>query len=225
MKRYLIYFSYLGTRFRGSQKQFNKGIPVCPTETVQSLLEFGLSQLKPINQPVVYPASRTDQGVHALCTAAHVDLVFFNDHSIYSIIKLLNTFFTKHDFDIRVLSVREVPNSFSARHSVLRKKYLYRFAVVNSHALPELPIKRTSSRSPYWRRTAATSSLARNSMLSLLLKLLPYSSAPKTSGRSWADLPTNPTTSGQKGVLRAVSFEKVFPCCQHQKVPVLIFTR
>uniref|UniRef100_A0A146M7L6 tRNA pseudouridine synthase n=1 Tax=Lygus hesperus TaxID=30085 RepID=A0A146M7L6_LYGHE len=142
MKRYLIYFSYLGTRFRGSQKQFNKGIPVCPTETVQSLLEFGLSQLKPINQPVVYPASRTDQGVHALCTAAHVDLVFFNDHSIYSIIKLLNTFFTKHDFDIRVLSVREVPNSFSARHSVLRKKYLYRFAVVNSHALPELPIKK-----------------------------------------------------------------------------------
>ncbi|BES92346.1 tRNA pseudouridine synthase [Nesidiocoris tenuis] len=142
MKRYLIYFSYLGTRFRGSQKQFNKGIPVCPTETVQSLLEHGLAQLRPINQPVVYPASRTDQGVHALCTAAHVDIVFYNDLTIYGIMKSLNSFFHRHDFDIRVLNVREVPNTFSARYSVLRKRYLYRFAVANSLALPELPIKK-----------------------------------------------------------------------------------
>lgn len=86
MNRYLIYFSYIGTRFkydtflnhvfrsfclklvltfflssnRGVQKQYDKGIPLFKNETIQSLLESALLELKkkPLNIPVVYPASR-----------------------------------------------------------------------------------------------------------------------------------------------------------------------
>lgn len=50
----------------------------------------------------IYLFLRTDQGVHALCTAAHVDLEF-NEDVLYSyhIIRNLNTFLTKRKYDIR----------------------------------------------------------------------------------------------------------------------------
>lgn len=106
MNRYLIYFSYIGTRFKGVQKQYDKGVPLFKNETIQSLLESALLQLKrkPLNIPVVYPASRTDQGVHALCTAAHVDLEFYNGQKpIYHIIHAMNKFFKVENHDIRYL--------------------------------------------------------------------------------------------------------------------------
>uniref|UniRef100_A0A023F0N7 tRNA pseudouridine synthase n=1 Tax=Triatoma infestans TaxID=30076 RepID=A0A023F0N7_TRIIF len=145
MKRYLIYFSYLGTQFRGLQKQYRKGTPIYETETIQSILEIGLKNLKnsPLNEPVIYPASRTDQGVHALCTAAHVDLEFENDVTpVYHIISNLNTFLTKRNYDIRILSARVVPEHFSARYSVVKKRYTYRFAVLKPDVLPDIPNKK-----------------------------------------------------------------------------------
>lgn len=146
MNRYLIYFSYIGTRFKGVQKQYDKGVPLFKNETIQSLLESALLQLKrkPLNIPVVYPASRTDQGVHALCTAAHVDLEFYNGQKpIYHIIHAMNKFFKVENHDIRVLNVQLVPDTFSARYSAIRKTYLYRFAVVKPDALPHVPYKST----------------------------------------------------------------------------------
>ncbi|KAK9501717.1 hypothetical protein O3M35_012392 [Rhynocoris fuscipes] len=142
MKRFLIYFSYIGTNFRGVQKQFSKGQPIYENETVQSVLEQGLKKLKkkPLNEPFVYPASRTDQGVHALCTAAHVDLEFEKDSvPVNLIISNLNSYFTRNNYDIRILSVRVVPDTFSARYCAVKKRYLYRFAVLKSGVLSDIP--------------------------------------------------------------------------------------
>ncbi|XP_014241622.1 tRNA pseudouridine synthase-like 1 [Cimex lectularius] len=137
MKRYLINFSYIGTRFRGVQKQFNKGVPVFEFETVQSVLDSAFLKIinKPLNTPKIYVASRTDQGVHALHAAAHVDLEFVRPNTTEEIISNLNYYLTKKDFDIRILSLKEVPDEFHARYSAVRKKYLYRFAVVKPESL------------------------------------------------------------------------------------------
>lgn len=131
---------------RGVQKQFSKGVPVYPLQTVQSLLEIALLNLKkkPLNKPIVYVASRTDTGVHAFCNAGHVDLEF-PEHvqSVYGIIHSLNRFLTKGQYDLRVLGMQVVPPTFSARHSVSKKRYLYRFAILKPDVLTHLPIKRS----------------------------------------------------------------------------------
>ncbi|KAL1137992.1 hypothetical protein AAG570_009687 [Ranatra chinensis] len=109
------------------------GIPVHPTQTIQSVLEIGLSRLKikPLNEPKLFPCSRTDRGVHALSTTAHCDLEFpEGTDSISVIIHSLNSFLLRNDFDIRILDAKIVPDNFSARYSAIKKTYLYRFAVL-----------------------------------------------------------------------------------------------
>jgi tRNA U38,U39,U40 pseudouridine synthase TruA len=48
---------------------------------------------------------RTDQGVHALKTAAHCDLDFPQDKQPHQIIHTVNSYLTKKDFDIRYVSI------------------------------------------------------------------------------------------------------------------------
>ena len=62
--KYLITFSYDGSKYFGYQKQPNK-------PTVQQEIENVLTQLNS-NKPVIISASgRTDSGVHALNQKAH----------------------------------------------------------------------------------------------------------------------------------------------------------
>lgn len=82
MQRYLLRFAYDGTNFLGSQKQSKRIPPHLWTEnyvfndrkTVQGAIESFLIRLRPINEPRLHLASRTDKGVHALSTTAIVDL-------------------------------------------------------------------------------------------------------------------------------------------------------
>ncbi|XP_065206524.1 tRNA pseudouridine synthase-like 1 [Planococcus citri] len=130
-KRYLIYFSYIGTMFKGVQRQINRNLEAnVDPSTVQGLLEFALCRLRPKNDVVLYLSSRTDQGVHALKTAAAVDLEFNHDIQPLYIHNYLNGFFDEADLDIRVLDVLQVSKDFNPRRLPLWRKYIYRFATI-----------------------------------------------------------------------------------------------
>ncbi|KAL1463127.1 hypothetical protein WDU94_014911 [Cyamophila willieti] len=132
-KRYLLHFGYIGTDFSGVQRQIPYGVNFqSDVYTVQGLLENGLSRLYPLNEPRVYPSSRTDAGVHAIKSTAHVDLEFYHEHqhNPYNICKQINRFFLKANLDIRLQNVVQVPDNFSARFDAIWRKYVYRVAVI-----------------------------------------------------------------------------------------------
>ncbi|KDR22354.1 hypothetical protein L798_02012, partial [Zootermopsis nevadensis] len=139
MTRYLLFISYIGTRFRGAQKQVvNAELTKSDPETVQGILEICSKSFKPVNEPHVYISSRTDRGVHALCSSAHVDLER-NGCLKYDPAHLTvayNRYFINANVDLRVQSVHIVPETFHARYSVKSRTYLYRLAVRNPDAPP-----------------------------------------------------------------------------------------
>lgn len=111
--RYLITFSYDGSKYFGYQKQ--KGV-----NSVQEDLEKVLSLIK--NKPVSVCASgRTDAGVHANGQCAHFDI----DINITPD-KLKNALNGLLNGNIYVKSVVEVPDTFHARFDVKQKEYIYK---------------------------------------------------------------------------------------------------
>lgn len=137
--RYLLRFSYLGTRYRGMQRQSSR--PCTEHWTVQGAIEAALGQLRPLNsEPVLVLASRTDTGVHAVESAAHVDfrpanplLQFQPEHLATS----LNHILGRHKHDILIRDVLQVPDWFHARYLARWRSYRYRLAVLKSTAFGE----------------------------------------------------------------------------------------
>ncbi|XP_047021567.1 tRNA pseudouridine synthase-like 1 [Helicoverpa zea] len=139
--RYLTFFSYIGTRFRSSEKIWLKeGRNYPDLESIQGLMEFALLRLKSMNYPSLTLSSRTDGGVHALNTSAHFDLERFGS-SIYNtenITYTLNKFFYQHNYSIFVKKCIRVHDNFHARHQAIGRTYLYRLAVKKDEVvLPE----------------------------------------------------------------------------------------
>ncbi|XP_022127958.2 tRNA pseudouridine synthase-like 1 isoform X1 [Pieris rapae] len=132
--RYLLYFSYIGTTFRSSEKLWMKmGRNYPDPESVQGIMEIALLKFKSENYPAVNLSSRTDGGVHALNTSAHIDLVLRSGTKLYhqdSIPYELNKFFLKRDISIFVKKAIRVNDHFSARRNAISRTYLYRFAVL-----------------------------------------------------------------------------------------------
>lgn len=111
--RYLITFSYDGSKYYGYQKQKN-------IKTVQDELERALSLIN--NKVVIVSASgRTDAGVHAINQCAHFDL----DIKITpdKLKKALNSLL---DGDIYIKDIKEVSSEFHARFNVKKKEYIYK---------------------------------------------------------------------------------------------------
>lgn len=111
--RYLITFSYDGSKYFGYQKQ--KGV-----NSVQEDLEKVLSLInnKPVN---VCASGRTDAGVHANGQCAHFDIAINITPD-----KLKNALNGLLNGNIYVKSVFEVPDTFHARFDVKQKEYIYK---------------------------------------------------------------------------------------------------
>lgn len=110
--RYLISFSYDGTKFHGFQRQND-------VENVQSTLESALN--KYFNQPIVIKGSgRTDAGVHAMHQCAHFDI---NGKVTKKDINNLNNILQNK---IHIKDLKKVNDDFHARHSVRSKTYVYK---------------------------------------------------------------------------------------------------
>ena len=111
--RYLINFSYDGSKFKGYQKQKK-------LRTIQGEIEKALLSIN--NKETKFTSSgRTDASVHAYNQYGHCDI----DVSIteYKLKSALNTLLPD---DIYVKNVKEVDNEFHARYMVYKKEYVYK---------------------------------------------------------------------------------------------------
>ena len=115
--RYMMTFSYDGSKYNGYQKQPN-------IETIQSVLEDKLTQINSNNKVNVSASGRTDSGVHALNQKAHFDLKIELpvDRLKHSLNKMLPP-------SIYVKDIKIVSEEFHARFDVKRKKYVYKINV------------------------------------------------------------------------------------------------
>ncbi|KAK0061225.1 tRNA pseudouridine synthase-like 1 [Biomphalaria pfeifferi] len=130
MGRFLIYFAYIGTKYRGIQIQptIIKG-NVIPT--VQGVLHESLSKLRPANEYKIFLSSRTDTGVHALKNACHVDLTHPVEGKEYNpevMVSVLNYHLKLKNEEIRILKIKKVPKHFHCRLNASGRKYVYRLA-------------------------------------------------------------------------------------------------
>ena len=111
--KYLIKFSYDGSKFNGFQR-LNDGV------TVQGEIEKALSTIDK-REVLLKGAGRTDRGVHAFNQAASFD--FLNDVPAERLINAINSIVKPY---IYVNSCTIVEDDFHARFSVKRKKYTYK---------------------------------------------------------------------------------------------------
>nr|XP_022918176.1 tRNA pseudouridine synthase-like 1 isoform X2 [Onthophagus taurus] len=136
MRRYLINLSYIGTGFRGIQRQ-TPSVDIDDPTTIQGQIEMGLKLLKPSYMSSCAVSSRTDAGVHALHTTLHVDLTRPNNepYDPKTITIQLNKKFSKSFLPIRILSTYLVPNTFHCRREALSRTYMYRLCVIKYNGL------------------------------------------------------------------------------------------
>jgi len=115
--RYLITFSYDGTKFNGYQKQ--KGL-----RTVQGEIEFALKFISGGEEINIHSSGRTDRGVHAINQKAHFD--FNKKITLHKLKSALNTYTGN---DIYIKDIIEVDEDFHARYMVKKKEYIYKINV------------------------------------------------------------------------------------------------
>ncbi len=112
--RYRLDIRYDGTGFSGWARQPDR-------RTVQGVLEDALGTVLRLPATLTV-AGRTDAGVHATGQVAHLDVpigALPPDQLARRLARLLPA-------DVRVGAVREVPRTFDARFSALRRHYRYR---------------------------------------------------------------------------------------------------
>ncbi len=112
--RYLITFSYDGSKYKGYQKQ--------PKEkTIQGELEKALKTINGHKKVGVYASGRTDAGVHAYNQKAHFDL----DIKHITPEKLKEGLNSLLPDDIYIKNAEIVNDDFHARFNVKAKEYIY----------------------------------------------------------------------------------------------------
>ena len=112
--RYLMTFSYDGSKYSGYQKQPKK-------KTIQSEIEKVLKKINSEQKVDIHASGRTDAGVHALNQKAHFDMdaKMSPDKLKHSINCLLPK-------DIYIKDIKEVNDDFHARFNVKAKEYVYK---------------------------------------------------------------------------------------------------
>jgi tRNA pseudouridine38-40 synthase len=114
--RFQLTIEYAGTRYSGWQIQKN-------ARTVQG--ELNRAIVDAVGDAFVdsQGSGRTDAGVHALAQVAHVDVTRAPSPAMLR--RRINDALPA---DIHVLDVTPVPRTFHARHSAVRRSYLYQIS-------------------------------------------------------------------------------------------------
>ena len=111
--RYLIKFSYDGSRYAGFQKQ--KGLT-----TIEEEMDNALTKINNGVKTKITATGRTDKGVHAYSQYGHADI----DVAITEK-KLKRALNSNLPEDIHVIDTTKVNDSFHARYDVIEKTYQY----------------------------------------------------------------------------------------------------
>lgn len=114
MTRYLINFSYDGSKYNGYQKQ--KGL-----DTIQQRLEDAAKYINNSKETKVSASGRTDAHVHAINQYAHLDINV--NITEYKLKRALNSLLPD---DIYVRKTCIVDDNFHARYMVKEKEYIYK---------------------------------------------------------------------------------------------------
>lgn len=112
--RYLITFSYDGSKFNGYQKQPLK-------KTVQGEIEEALKKINGSKSVLIHASGRTDAGVHAYNQKAHFDL----DINM-NLNKLKQSLNSLTDDAIYIKNIEKIDDTFHARFNVKAKQYIYK---------------------------------------------------------------------------------------------------
>lgn len=112
--RYLITFSYDGSKFKGYQKQPR-------LKTVQGEIEKALKKINSNKEVSISASGRTDALVHAYNQRAHFDLKI--DIPVDKLKKSLNGLVGDY---IYIKKVEQVSDDFHARFNVRAKEYIYK---------------------------------------------------------------------------------------------------
>lgn len=112
--RFLLTFSYDGSKYKGYQKQPK-------AKTIQGEIEKALYKITNDKKIVIHGSGRTDAAVHALNQKAHFD--FDTDMTEDQIKKAINSFLPS---DIYIKKVELVSELFHARYNVKAKEYIYK---------------------------------------------------------------------------------------------------
>lgn len=112
--RYKATIAYDGTNFSGFQAQPN-------ARTVQDEIESALTIINHNAFVRIYPAGRTDAGVHALAMVIHFD--FPDTIPQIGVFRALNALVPE---DIVVKKLEVIANDFHARYDAIGKTYIYR---------------------------------------------------------------------------------------------------
>ncbi|MGF1678382.1 MAG: tRNA pseudouridine(38-40) synthase TruA [Candidatus Methylacidiphilales bacterium] len=126
LRTYRLVISYLGTRYRGWQRQANG-------HSVQAEIEKALERLwgRPVT---LHGSGRTDTGVHARGQVAHFRVAGrFRDG-----ITLRRALNANLPDDVRIMKAGKVADDFHARFSAVGKEYLYRVRAADVHDPLEL---------------------------------------------------------------------------------------
>ncbi|ALE03329.1 tRNA pseudouridine(38-40) synthase TruA [Bartonella ancashensis] len=130
MARFKLTLEYDGSNYAGWQRQKN-------LRTIQSALENAIFCFCG-QQTTVTTAGRTDAGVHATGQVVHVD--FMKNWHVNTVHDALNAHLRQQNENISILDVQNVPDSFDARFSAIKRHYL--FKILNRRAPPALDTKR-----------------------------------------------------------------------------------
>ncbi|MEM7790725.1 MAG: tRNA pseudouridine(38-40) synthase TruA [Verrucomicrobiota bacterium] len=117
--------AYDGTSFEGWQRQPNGS-------GIQNTLEEALSQIFDTPGIKTYGSGRTDAGVHARGQCFHFDADWPHDPG-----KLIRALHSILPHSIRIESTRKVSDDFHARHSVIGKRYIYKYYLGRAHPLEQ----------------------------------------------------------------------------------------
>lgn len=111
--RYLMTFSYNGSKYNGYQRQPGQ-------RTIQEEIEKALTFINRGEFVEIFASGRTDKKVHALGQTAHFDLDI--DISLEKLKRAINSNVTNN---IHVIKVEQVSDDFHARYHAKSKKYVY----------------------------------------------------------------------------------------------------
>jgi len=139
--KFVCTVEYDGSCFSG----WTGGFENCIDKVLQSVMHVPSKNEKDINHNIVVKGSgRTDKGVHALGQVFHVDISttsIMSKFTSHRFLKYTNDRLQQSKFKdkIKLLNVSIVPDgiSFHARHSTIRRSYLYRVCISKSVSLHE----------------------------------------------------------------------------------------
>lgn len=114
--RYLIIFSYDGSKYYGYQKQLKK-------KTIQGEIEKALKKISK-SKINISSSGRTDRGVHAINQTATFDMNIKIEPK--NLQKALNSILPD---DIYIKDCQKVNDDFHARFNVIKKEYIYKINI------------------------------------------------------------------------------------------------